>query len=95
MDCAGRKDIPAALADHLRQAAGMHYGHAIRSFLDAICQADAQELSETIRNYRESFTAQTYPPHCGRPGQAGRPAFRPGGGGRGDGHHFGDPALAR
>jgi len=52
---------PAALADHLRQAAGQHYGHAIRGFLDAICQADAQELSETIRNYRESFTAQACP----------------------------------
>ncbi|MBU1157698.1 MAG: DUF927 domain-containing protein [Proteobacteria bacterium] len=52
---------PAALADHLRQTAGQHYGHAIRSFLDAICQADAQELSDTIRNYRESFTAQACP----------------------------------
>lgn len=52
---------PAALADHLRQAAGQHYGHAIRSFLETICRTDSQEMSETIRNYREAFTAQACP----------------------------------
>ena len=51
----------AALADHLRQAAGQHYGHAIRSFLKTICQSDFQELADTIRNYREAFTAQACP----------------------------------
>ena len=51
----------AALADHLRQAAGQHYGHAIRSFLKTICQSDFQELADTIRNYRETFTAQACP----------------------------------
>lgn len=49
---------PAALADHLRQAAGRHYGHAIRAFLETICQTDLQELADTIRNYRETFTAR-------------------------------------
>jgi len=65
---------PATLADHLRQAAGQHYGHAIRSFLDTICQIDFQELSETIRSYREDFTSQA----CSREadGQVKRAARR-------------------
>jgi putative DNA primase/helicase len=52
---------PAALADHLRQAAGQHYGHPIRSFLETICRTHTQELSGTIRNYGEAFTAQACP----------------------------------
>jgi uncharacterized protein (DUF927 family) len=52
---------PAALADHLRQATGQHYGHAIRRFLKTICQSDFQELADTIRNYREAFTTQACP----------------------------------
>ena len=51
----------AALADYLRLAAGQHYGHAIRSFLEIICQSDLQELAESIRDRREAFTAQACP----------------------------------
>jgi uncharacterized protein (DUF927 family) len=52
---------PAALADHLRLAAGRHYGLPIRSFLEIICQSDFQELAETIGKCREYFTARACP----------------------------------
>ena len=51
----------AVLADHLRKAAGQHYGHAIRSFLATICKSDFQDLAEAIRNRREAFTIQACP----------------------------------
>jgi len=60
-ECLHEFNDAAALADHLRLAAGQHYGHAIRSFLEIICQSDLQELAESIRARREAFTAQVCP----------------------------------
>ncbi len=54
---AGEPGCQACVFPDAREA-GQHYGHAIRSFLDTICQTDFQELSETIRSYREGFTAK-------------------------------------
>lgn len=59
------KASPAALADHLREASGRHYGVAIRKFLEDVSHLRANgdtELRDLVEGFRQQFREANVPP---------------------------------